>query len=93
MTILPLSVFFQNYAANVPWLVAATPQALPTGERPFNQRFQLDKSEDGWVPLCGIIRVSLNSHECESMFVVPLKVSWEFRRKCASNVFVIFSIF
>jgi hypothetical protein len=41
------------------------------------------------VPLCGIIAVSLNSYECESMFVVPLKISWEFRRKCASNVLAI----
>jgi hypothetical protein len=41
------------------------------------------------VPLCGIIGVRPNSHECESMFVVPLKISWEFRRKCASKVFAI----
>jgi hypothetical protein len=38
MTIFPLSVLFQSYATNVLWFVAATSQALPTGERPSNQR-------------------------------------------------------
>jgi hypothetical protein len=33
---------------------------------------------------------SFNSHECESILVVPLKISWEFRRKCASKVIVNF---
>ena len=36
---------------------------------------------------------SFNSHECESMLVFPPKISWEFRRKCASNVIVNFLMF
>ena len=42
------------------------------------------------MPRCGISGVRLNSHECESMLVVPPKISWEFRRECASNVIVNF---
>ena len=52
MTILPLSVFFQNYAAIAPWLVAATQQAIPTGERPSNQGFRLDEKKGSLVPRC-----------------------------------------
>ena len=42
------------------------------------------------MPRCGISGVRLNSHECESMLVVPPKISWEFRRECANNVIVNF---
>ena len=52
MTILPLSVFFQSYATSVLLLVAVTPQALPTGERPSNQGFRLDEKKGSLVPRC-----------------------------------------
>ena len=52
MTIPFLSVLFEIHATNVLWLVAATPQAIRTGERPSNQGFRLDEKKGGLVPRC-----------------------------------------
>jgi len=52
MTIFPRSVLFQSYASNIPWLVAATQQAIRTGERPSNQGFRLDEKKGSLVPRC-----------------------------------------
>jgi hypothetical protein len=46
------ALIIQEYATNVLWLVAATPQALPTGERPSNQGFRLDEKKGSLVPRC-----------------------------------------